>query len=199
MHAVERDRHPSFGFELPGHVDLDAALRDVAGCDIFGALGSLQQGRAGHLDSRHAPALARLADDVLSDQREDIDLLVEAKPHLGAVSPGDDAVERHAVHQLELEALPDRDLVIDMEDRAAGAELADRADLADAARGHRARPQGVAVRLPEPGIEPRHIRREGIDDIHAHAFRIGAGPKPPGARIFLPGGLRFTNRVPAAP
>ena len=98
--------------------------------------------------------------------------LVEAQADLRAAAPGDDAVERHAVHQLELEPLADRDLVIDMEDGAAGAELADRADLADAARGDRARPQGVAVRLLEPGIEPRHVAGQGIDYFHAHASNI---------------------------
>ena len=42
-------------------------------------VGRLEQGRAGQLDPRHPPALAGLADDVVGDEREDVDLLVEAE------------------------------------------------------------------------------------------------------------------------
>ena len=117
---------------------------------IFGAGRGLEQGRAGQLDARHAPALAGLADDVLGDHREHVDLPVEAQADLRAAPPGDDAVELLAGHQLELEPFADLDRMVDMEDRAAGAELADRADVADAARGQRARPQATSRRLGPP-------------------------------------------------
>ena len=68
---------------------------------------------------------------------------------------------------------------VDMDDGAAGAELADRADLADRAHGERARPQ--ADRVGVGSVVHRHVAGQGVDGFHAHFPRRWAAPSPGGA------------------
>ena len=93
---------------------------------------------------------------------------------------------------------PELDRLIDMEDGAAGADLADRADPAHAAVGQRARPQRAFVGFLG-GIRRRNVAGQGIDRSprSCPSSRAEFLP-PPGPRIFVAGGLRIANRARSA-
>ena len=87
------------------------------------------------------PALAGLAGKVAGEDRQHVDPLVEAQPEFETLAPGDDAVELLAGFELELEPLAFLQRQIGVEHGAAGADLADEAQLPDAADDERARLQ----------------------------------------------------------
>src|SRR5690606_25756872 len=146
-------------------LDADPALRDVAGRDELGARGTLDQRRSANLDARHAPSLARLVGEIAGEDRQHVDRLVEAQPDLEPAAPGDRAVEMGAVVEFELQPLALVDRQVDMDHRAARADLADLADLPDAAHNQRAGLQRGVALGEQIRVERGYITGQRVDGI----------------------------------
>ena len=71
--------------------DLQPSGRDVAHRRGLEMLPIFDVNRAAHLDSRHAPSLDRLADELTVDQRQHVDRLVETDADLALFGPIDGA------------------------------------------------------------------------------------------------------------
>ena len=143
----------------------------------------LKQRRAADFDTRHAAALAGLAGKVAGDNRQDIDGAIELEADLAALPPGDDPDQRLAGLQLELQPLALLDRHVGVKHRAAGAELADLADLTDAAEHQRA---GLEI---SPGVvrrrHHRHLAGQRINRVQhfpALAMRLCAHFR--GAKVY---------------
>ena len=193
--TLESDHDPLVGGERNRGIDLDAALSHVPGRDELGPRRGFEQGRAKQFDTRHSPALARLAHEISGQKREDVDRIIEAKPDIRAAPPFDDSVDMIAAHQLELHPLAWPHRKIDMENCAGPADLADRAYLAHAPEDQRARLEiggvtGETRRIVAPGdfVEKREDRfhdsqhleqiaqRGATDIVRCRSLRFPNGP-----------------------
>ena len=194
-----RQHHLVLGLQRDRSFDLGAALRDVTDGDEHGPRSEVEPCRAEHLDARHAPPLARLADQVAGKNGQDVDRFVEAQAELRATAPGDGPVEMLARLELELEPAALFHRNVGMKDRPGRADLADQADVPDAAEHDLARLEDRSIGFPYRGFDRRHLAGQRVNSIQRHPFPrqiVPAHTNGKSTAFSALNGLRMANREP---